>query len=57
MKSVLFAIALLTGSAAAGQNASPLTMGIAATLVCFYVVNIIGLFVQMRRLEAATAAA
>ena len=49
--------AIGAGSAAAGQNASPLTMGIAATLVCFYVVNIIGLFVQMRRLEAATPAA
>jgi len=39
-----------------GQGASPLTLAIAATLVCFYVVNTVGLFVQMRRL-AATAPA
>lgn len=44
--------AMAGGSAAFGQQASPLTLGIAATLVSFYVVNSTGLFVQMRRLAA-----
>ena len=38
------------GAAAFGAKASPLTLGIAAALVAFYVVNSIGLFVQMARL-------
>ena len=41
---------MTSGSAGFGQQASPLTLGIAATLVTFYVVNSIGLFVQMGRL-------
>ena len=41
---------MASGSAGFGQQASPLTLGIAATLVTFYVVNSIGLFVQMGRL-------
>jgi hypothetical protein len=41
-------------SAGFGQQASPLTLGIAATRVAFYVVNSAGLFVQMRRLAAAS---
>jgi len=46
-------MATMTGSGAGfGQQASPLTLGIAATLVAFYVVNSAGLFVQMRRLSA-----
>ena len=49
--------AIGAGGAAYGQNASPLTLGIAATLVCFYVVNTAGLFVQMSRLPAPTAPA
>jgi len=44
---------MTAGSAGFGQQASPLTLGIAAMLVTFYVVNSIGLFVQMGRLEAA----
>jgi hypothetical protein len=43
---------MASGSAGFGQQASPLTLGIAATLVTFYVVNSIGLFVQMGRLAA-----
>ena len=43
---------MTSGSAGFGQQASPLTLGIAATLVAFYVVNSTGLFVQMRRLMA-----
>jgi hypothetical protein len=35
-----------------GQNASPLTLGIAATLVAYYLVNGVGLLVRMRRLVA-----
>ena len=46
--------AIGASGAAAGQNASPLTLGIAATLVCFYAVNTTGLFVQMRRLPVST---
>jgi len=46
--------ALAGGGAAFGQQASPLTLGIAATLVAFYVVNSTGLFVQMRRLAASS---
>ena len=45
--------AAMTGGGAAGQQASPLTLGIGAMLVGFYVVNSIGLFVQMRRLALA----
>jgi len=45
---------MTSGSAGFGQQASPLTLGIAATLVAFYVVNSAGLFVQMRRLMAST---
>jgi hypothetical protein len=44
---------MTSGSAGFGQQASPLTLGIAATLVAFYVVNSVGLFVQMRRLAAS----
>ena len=47
---------MTSGSAGFGQQASPLTLGIAAMLVGFYVVNSIGLFVQMRRLVASTPA-
>jgi hypothetical protein len=39
---------------AVGQRASPLTLGIAATLVAFYVVNSAGLFMQMRRLAMSS---
>jgi len=46
-------MATMSGSSAGfGQQASPLTLGIAAMLVSFYVVNSIGLFVQMGRLAA-----
>jgi len=46
-------LATMSGSSAGfGQQASPLTLGIAAMLVSFYVVNSIGLFVQMGRLAA-----
>jgi len=45
---------MASGSAGFGQQASPLTLGIAATLVAFYVVNSAGLFVQMRRLVAGS---
>jgi hypothetical protein len=45
--------ALANGGADFGQNASPLTLGIAAVLVTYYVVNGIGLFVQMSRLAQA----
>jgi hypothetical protein len=41
---------MAAGGAPFGSQSSPLTLGIAATLVSFYVVNSIGLFVQMRRL-------
>lgn len=47
--------ALAGGGAAMGQNASPLTLGIAATLVAFYVLNSAGLFVQFARLKRAAA--
>jgi hypothetical protein len=47
---------MTSGSAGFGQQASPLTLGIAATLVAFYVVNSSGLFVQMRRLVAGPPA-
>lgn len=43
---------MTSGGAGFGQQASPLTLGIAAILVTFYVVNSIGLFVQMGRLVA-----
>ena len=42
--------AFATGSAQAAQNMSPLTLGIAATLVGFYVVNGVGLALRMRAL-------
>jgi hypothetical protein len=42
--------AFATGGAQAAQNMSPLTLGIAATLVGFYVVNGIGLALRMRAL-------
>jgi len=42
---------MTAGSAGFGQQASALTLGIAATVVAFYVVNSIGLFVQMGRLS------
>jgi hypothetical protein len=45
--------AAMAGGAGAGQQANPLTLGIGAMLVGFYVVNCIGLFVQMRRLALA----
>jgi hypothetical protein len=44
--------ALGGGAAQMGQNASPLTLGIAATLVAYYLVNGVGLLVRMRRLVA-----
>jgi hypothetical protein len=43
--------AFATGGAQAAQNMSPLTLGIAATLVGFYVVNGAGLALRMRALE------
>ena len=43
------------GSAQMAQNASPLTLGIAATLVAYYLVNGIGLVVRMRALATAPA--
>lgn len=45
--------AFATGGAQAAQNASPLTLGIAATLVSFYVVNGAGLAWRMRELASA----
>lgn len=45
--------AFATGSAQAAQNASPLTLGIAATLVAFYVVNGAGLAWRMHALTRA----
>jgi hypothetical protein len=42
--------ALADGGAMFTQKASPMTLGIAAVLVTYYVVNSIGLFVQMARL-------
>ena len=42
--------AFSTGGAQAAQNMSPLTLGIAATLVGFYVVNGVGLALRMRAL-------
>ena len=42
--------AFATGGAQAAQNMSPLTLGIAATLVGFYVVNGVGLALRMRAL-------
>jgi hypothetical protein len=38
------------GATGMGQNASPLTLGIAATLVAYYLVNGIGLWLRMRAL-------
>jgi hypothetical protein len=49
-------VGALAGGAAYGQNASPLTLGIAAMLVAFYVVNTAGLFVRFARLRSAAAA-
>jgi hypothetical protein len=46
--------ALSGGAAQAAQNASPLTLGIAATLVAFYLVNGAGLAWRMRGLANAT---
>lgn len=43
--------ALAGGTAAAAQQASPLTFALAATLVSYYLVNGIGLMVRMRELE------
>jgi hypothetical protein len=40
------------GAAQFGQNASPLTLGIATTLVAYYLVNGIGLALRMRALAA-----
>jgi hypothetical protein len=42
--------AFATGGAQAAQDMSPLTLGIAATLVGFYVVNGVGLALRMRAL-------
>ncbi len=42
------------GGAAMGQNASPLTLGIAAALVAFYLVNGAGLAWRMKQLPVAT---
>jgi hypothetical protein len=47
--------ALAGGAAQMGQNASPLTLGIAATLVAYYLVNGVGLLLRMRRLVATPA--
>jgi uncharacterized membrane protein YGL010W len=44
--------AFAAGSAQAAQNLSPLTLGIAATLVGFYVVNGVGLALRMRALAS-----
>ena len=44
--------AFSSGAAQAAQNANPLTLGIAATLVAFYVVNGAGLAWRMRALTA-----
>jgi hypothetical protein len=45
------------GAAAMGQNASPLTLGIGATLVAYYLVNGIGLVLRMRALSIPDAGA
>lgn len=45
------------GAAQIGQNASPLTLGIAATLIAYYLVHGIGLGLRMRGLLAASAGA
>jgi hypothetical protein len=50
-------MAALAGGAATGPNASPLTLGIAAALIAFYVVNSAGLFVRFARLQRDAAAA
>ncbi len=42
-----------SGVAQASQNASPLTLGIAATLVAYYVLNGAGLWWRMRELSPA----
>jgi hypothetical protein len=47
--------ALSGGAAQMSQNASPLTLGIAATLVAYYLVNGIGLMLRMRRLATTVA--
>ncbi|MGN6512430.1 MAG: hypothetical protein ACTHKZ_02490 [Lysobacteraceae bacterium] len=46
--------AFANGAAQAPQNASPLTLGIAAALVAFYLVNGAGLVWRMRTLAPAT---
>ncbi|MET1024442.1 MAG: hypothetical protein ABWX87_09055 [Pseudoxanthomonas sp.] len=42
------------GASANGQNASPLTLGIAAALVVYSLVHVGGLWLRMRRLRPAT---
>jgi hypothetical protein len=49
--------AFSSGAAQAAQNANPLTLGIAATLVAFYVVNGGGLAWRMRALGVAAGSA
>jgi hypothetical protein len=49
--------AFASGAAQAPQNASPLTLGIAAALVAFYLVNGAGLVWRMRALAAPTQVA
>jgi hypothetical protein len=45
------------GAAAMGQNASPLTLGLGAALVAYYLVNGIGLVLRMRALPGTSPAA
>lgn len=47
---------LAGGAAQFGQHASPLTLGIAATLVAYYLFNGIGLALRMRALACPVAA-
>ena len=49
--------AFSSGAAQAAQNANPLTLGIAATLVAFYLVNGAGLAWRMRRLSVPARSA
>jgi len=42
------------GGGTPGQNASPLTMGIAAALVVYSLVNVTGLWLRMRQLPPST---
>ena len=44
-------LAAVAGSAGSAQNASPLTLGIAATLVAYSLVNGVGLVLRMQQLQ------